>query len=336
MKKNFVTTFFTVTCLAITSLFLTSCSSSGVGDTRTFTFVDSHPDGYPTVIGNREFARLVYERTNGDIKIDIFPNGVLGDEKTTLEQVQFGGLEFIRITSSMLASLDPSLNVLSLPYMYESREAMFEVLDGEVGDYYREKLKDIGMIGLAWVDPGSRSFYNTRREITSPADLNGLKIRVQETKLMVDLINLLGGSPTPMSMGEVYSSLQTGVIDGAENNFPSYVSSSHHEVAQYYTINEHTTSPEIIVMNLRAFESLTEEQQQIILEAAKDAALVQRTEWLKQEKEAEEIAIASGAKITRLTDEQRQAFADVVLPIYDDYSQYREDIERIRNAQGGK
>ena len=210
-----------------------------------FRLAENQPEDYPTTLGDKEFARLVEERTNGRIKIEVYSGGQLGDEKSIAEQIQFGAIDFARLSLSPLTEHEKSMGVLMLPYLYRDKEHMFKVLEGTVGEKILSNLEaKAGIVGLGWLDAGSRNFYNTEREIKTPADMKGLKIRVQETALMMDLISALGASPVALAYGDVYSAMQTGVIDGAENNWPSFESSKHYEIAKYFTIDEHTRVPE--------------------------------------------------------------------------------------------
>jgi len=321
------------------SLWLNACAEnksrnepSEQANVQIFRLADNQPEGYPTVIGNLKFAELVKERTNGEIIIEVFPNAQLGDEISVFELVRFGAVDFIRVNSNTVATLIPSVNVLSLPYLYRDKGHMFNVLDGPIGNRFFESMQDLNLIGLCWYDSGARSFYNVKKEITCPADMKNLRIRVQDTKMMMDLIRYLGGVPVPGVLSEVYSAIQAGIIDGAENNFPSFVSASHSKITNFYTIDEHTRSPEMILVNKMVFDSLTGQQQQIIRESAVEAAIVQRVEWTRQETDYERQAIEEGVKITRLTPEQRQAFVDAVALVYDDYKEYEDIVQQIRDT----
>lgn len=295
---------------------------------------DNHNEGYPTVKGDRKFAELVEERTDGKIKIEVYPGGQLGDEKSVIEQVQFGAIDFTRTSISPLTEFNKDLSVLMLPYLYRDRDHMFKVLDGEVGDKFLKSLEDNDMLGLCWFDGGSRNFYNAKKEVKTVEDMKGLKIRVQQSKLMMDLVTAVGASPTPMTFGEVYSALQTGVIDGAENNWPSYLSTSHYEVAKYFTVDEHTRVPEMIVVSKMTYDKIPDEYKPIIEEAAKEAALYQREEWEKAAKEAEEKVVENGNVITRIDEEARKGFQDAVKPLYEEFGAGQEDIiEKILNTK---
>ncbi len=189
---------------------------------------ETHPKGYPTELGDEEFARLVKERSGGRIVIEVYPGSQLGEEKAVIEQVQFGAIDLTRVSISPLASFVPKLNAFQMPYLYRDSDHMWKVLKGDIGKELLASLEPFGFIGLGWFDGGARSFYNSKKPVRTPADLKGLKIRVQESELMMGLVRAFGAVPTPMPYGEVYSGLQTGVIDGAENNPPSYFSASHY------------------------------------------------------------------------------------------------------------
>ena len=208
---------------------------------------ETHPQDYPTTRGDYEFARLVKERSGGRIVIEVYPGSQLGQEKAVIEQVQFGAIDLTRVSISPVAAFVPRLNAFQMPYLYRDETHMWKVLKGDIGKELLASLEPFGFIGLGWFESGARNFYNSKRPIRTPADLKGLKIRVQESELMMGLVSAFGAVPTPMAFGEVYSALQTGVVDGAENNWPSYFSTSHYEVAKYITLDEHTRVPEIII-----------------------------------------------------------------------------------------
>ncbi|AOY76074.1 TRAP transporter substrate-binding protein [Clostridium formicaceticum] len=301
---------------------------AGSTDQIVLRLADTHNEGYVTVRADREFARLVEEKTNGRVKVEVYPGAQLGDEKATIEQAQFGAIDFVRTSISPLSEFNKDLGILMLPYLYRDVDHMFSVLDGEIGENFLASLQENNLLGLTWFDGGARNFYNTKQEIKTVDDLKGMKIRVQESKLMMDLVTALGAIPTPMPFGDVYSGLQTGVIDGAENNWPSYFSTSHYEVAKYYTVDEHTRAPEVILISKMTFDKLSSEDQEAIKEAAKEASLFQREEWAKEEAAAEAEVVAKGSVITRL--ESNQEFQDAVQSIYAEFGAgYEELIQRI-------
>jgi tripartite ATP-independent transporter DctP family solute receptor len=291
---------------------------------------DNQPDGYPTVVGDLEFARLVEERSNGRIKIEVYNNGQLGDEKSAIEQVQFGGIDFTRVSISPLANFKPLLNALQMPYLYRDSDHMWKVLNGEIGNYFLNSLSDVGFIGLVYYDSGARNFYNSVKPIYKVADLKGMKIRVQESTLMMGLASALGAVPTPLPYGDVYSALQTNVIDGAENNWPSYDTSSHHEVAKFYSIDEHTRVPEMIVASKITMDKLSEADQELIKQAAKDSAPVQIKAWADFEKKSEAKVVAAGSKINKINDQAE--FAAAMEPLYDSFlnAEGKEWVKKIK------
>lgn len=297
-----------------------------------FRLAENQPEDYPTTIGDKEFARIVEEKTNGRIKIEVYAGGQLGDEKSVIEAIQMGGIDFARVNAQPLSDFAKPLRVLSLPYLFDNEEHLWKVLDGPIGEEILDTLKDAKMIGLAYYDSGARSFYNSKREVKTPADLKGLKIRVQQSELMISLVEALGASATPMPYGEVYSALQTGVIDGAENNWPSYYSTSHYEVAKYYTLDYHTRTPEVLIASKAVWDKLSDEDKKIIKEAARASEEVQRKAWKEYEKKAIEAVKAKGNVITEVTD--LKPWQDAVKPLYDKFgADYKDLIERIKAAK---
>lgn len=276
---------------------------------------DNQPGDYPTTIGDLKFAELVRQRTNGNIKIDVYHSAQLFDEKSAIETAQMGGLAFCRVNAQPLSDFTPALGVLSLPYLFRNEDHLWKVLNGSIGEALLKEVEANGLVGLAYYDSGSRSFYNNKRVVKTPADMKGLKIRVQQSKLMMGLVESIGASATPMPYGEVYTGLQSGVIDGAENNWPSYYSTSHYEVARYYTLDHHTRTPEILCMSKVIWDKLSAADKKIIKQAAMDSQAIQRASW--KEYEAKSIkAIKTGGKnsITELAD--LSAWQKAVQPLY--------------------
>ncbi|MCL2519541.1 MAG: TRAP transporter substrate-binding protein [Spirochaetaceae bacterium] len=322
--------------LSLLAVLLVAASLLACGErTRVLRLADIHADGYPTVVGALAFAEYVLRESNGSIRIEVFNNAVLGDERTTMEMVQTGSLAFVRIGTNPLSAINPVMNALSMPFLFRDRAHMFSVLDGPIGDEMLTSLTSQNLLGLSWLDAGFRNFYNSQREIRTPADMAGLRIRTQESALMMDMVRMLGASPTPMSMGEVYTSLQNGVIDGAENNWPSYVNAAHFEVAPFFTVNQHMAAPEMFLINTQLWNSFSAAEQDIIKRGALHGAQVQRRAWLEAEQHYENIARAAGNTITVPTPAELQLFADALMPLYDQpaYAQFAPIIERIRNVR---
>jgi tripartite ATP-independent transporter DctP family solute receptor len=299
-----------------------------------FRLAETHPGDYPTTLGDMEFARLVEEKTEGRVKIEVYHSKQLGEEKDVIEQVQFGAIDFTRVSIGPLAEFSPQLNVLALPYIYNGADHMWTVLNSEVGQDMLDSVYDHGFIGLGYYDGGARSFYNSVRPIEKLEDLAGLKFRVMQNEMMVDMVEALGANPTPMAYGEVYSSIQTGVIDGAENNWPSYDTSSHYEVAQYYTLDEHLRVPEILIASTAIMDKISEEDLALIKEAAKESQDFQREKWEEKSKASEEKIVAAGNQVTYLSDEAKKEFSDAMTPVYEKYaSEYSDIIEKIQGMK---
>ncbi len=293
---------------------------------------ETHPIDYPTTKGDLEFARLVAERSNGRIKIEVYPDAQLGQEKEAIEQVQFGGIDFTRVSISPLASFASQFDALQLPYVFGSSDHEWKVLNGPIGDEMLASLEPAGFIGLSWFESGARNFYNTTHPIKSPDDLKGLRIRVQQSDLMVGMVNSLGAIAVPMAYGEVYSGLQTGLIEGAENNWPSYMSTGHYEVAKYYTLDEHTRVPEITIGSKISLGKLSAADRSLIMKAAKDSMPYQISQWSAYKKTAEDKVRAAGAVITPVPD--KSAFRAAMSPVYEKQStEVRELVKRIQDME---
>lgn len=290
-------------------LLLTGCGSAKKEVTTLF-LANNNPEGYPTSVACDEFAKLVKERTNGRIIIETYHNSVLGDETTTVEQVQVGGIDFARVGISSVGTFEESLNALQLPFLYRDEEHMWKVLNGEIGDNFlkSKNLEEKGIIGLAWYTGGSRNFYNNKKEIHTPDDLKGLKIRVMDSKLMMGMITSMGGEPVPMAFADVYNALEKGNLDGAENSWASYISTSHYKVAKYITLDEHLRIPEMIIASKKSMDKLSKEDQAIIEECAKESTEIQIKLWKEYEEEAIKTAKEAGTTITYLNDDEIALF----------------------------
>lgn len=295
---------------------------------------DTHPDGYPTVEAVKFMSEKVKERSAGRICITVFPSSQLGEEKDTIEQTQFGVIDMVRASFGSFNNIVPEAQLLSLPYLFRSEEHMHNVMDGPIGEELAGSFAEHDLIALAYYDGGSRSFYNSKKPITSVDDLKGMKFRVMQSDVFVDMMSALGANATPMPYGEVYSSIQTGVIDGAENNWPSYDSSGHFEVAKYYTLDQHLMVPELVAVSKASWDKLTPEDQDIMRVAAKESVAVMRELWSAQEKASEEKAIAAGAEIVR--DIDKTPFIEAMGPVYDKYvtsDEAKDLVKRIQETQ---
>lgn len=278
---------------------------------------DTHPDGYPTVEAVKAMGSELSKATNGKLCIEVYHSAQLGEEKDTIEQTQFGVIDLNRISLGPFNNIIEETKIPSLPYIFRSTQHMHRVMDGPVGKEILASFDDHDLVGLAFYDGGSRSFYNSQKPINSMADLAGLKFRVMQSDLFVDMVSAVGANATPMPYGEVYSSIQTGVIDGAENNWPSFESSGHYEVAGYYTLDQHLIVPEVLVMAKSSYEKLSSEEQQAVRAAAKASVPIMRDLWAAREKVSEAKVRAAGVQI--VSDIDKTPFIEAMGPVYEKY-----------------
>ncbi|MBQ9647504.1 MAG: TRAP transporter substrate-binding protein [Oscillospiraceae bacterium] len=300
-----------------------------------FRYADNQPEGYPTTVAAEYFAQLVEERTDGKVCIRVFSDGVLGDEVSVFEQMQFGGVDMGRISTGTLAQFVPEAEILQLPYLFQDSAHMWRVLDGEIGDELLGDIQSAGAVGLSWFDAGARNFYTTS-PVHTLEDLSGMRIRVQESTFMSRMIRLWGATPMQIPYGGVYSALQTDQIDGAENNWPSYESSGHFEAAPYYLLDGHSRLPEVQVISSIALDKLAaldEGYVDILRQCAQECAVYERELWQARETESEELVRGYGCVVTRLSAAEREKFRQAIQPMYDSYSEEtRALIERIRES----
>lgn len=294
-------------------------------------YAENQTVDYPTTRGANRFAELVEERTGGRIQILVQPEAVLGAEKDVLKQMQYGGIDFARVSLSQLAEIIPQMNVLQMPYLYEDAAHMWKVLDGEIGDEFLELAQEAGLVGLSWYDAGVRNFYTSAKKITCLEDLQGMTIRVQESEMMSDMVEALGAVAIQTPYSEVYSYLQRGLTDGAENNWPSYESMHHYEVARYYTIDEHARVPEMQLISQSTWEKLSDEDRQIIRECAEESARMERRIWKQQERQSMHWAVEGGAEIIEVSKEEKEKFKEAVAGVYEKYcGDYMDIIDEIK------
>ena len=301
---------------------------------REFRASDIQPSGYPTVEAVRHMGQLLAERTNGRLGVKVYPNGTLGQERDMIEQVKIGGLDMMRINSAGLNNFVPETIVPVLPYIFRSKEHMHAVVDGPIGDEILGAMEEQGMIGLAFYDNGMRSVYSAGKPIRTIDDVQGLKIRVQQSDLFVAMMQALGANPTPMPSGEVYTGLKTGIIDAAENNIPTYNSLRHFEAAKYYNLTQHSMSPEVLVFSKRIWDTLPEDDHKLIRQAAKDSVPHMRKLWEEQEVKARQTVEAGGAEI--ITVENKQPFIDATRSVYATFAstpELQSLVDRIQASQ---
>jgi tripartite ATP-independent transporter DctP family solute receptor len=262
---------------------------------RTFRAADTQAADYPTVQALRLMDQLVRERTGGRHSIDVFHSRQLGEEKETIEQTRVGAIDINRVNAAPLASFAPEANVLAIPFLFRSVEHLHRVLDGPIGEAILDSFGRHGFIGLAFYDSGARSIYNSLRPVRSPADLAGLRLRVQQSDVMVEMVRALGAEPVALPYGQVLTGLATRLVDGAENNWPSYVTTGHAKLAPFYSLTEHVMTPEVVVMSQRAWEALSPEDQAIFREAARESSRAMRAQWQQWEERARREAVSGGA-----------------------------------------
>jgi tripartite ATP-independent transporter DctP family solute receptor len=293
-----------------------------------------HVAGYPNTIALDKFAELLDQKSGGKMKLKMYHAGTLGSQPDAIEQVRLGGLEVANFSLGPLGPVVPEANVVSLPFIFKDPDHAFRVLDGKAGDMINEGLAKKGLVSLAWYDGGARSFYNSKKPIQTPADVTGMKVRVMNNDLYSGMISALGGNPSPMAFSEVYQSLKTGVVDGAENNWPSYESTGHYEVAPYYSISQHLIIPETLCINAEVWNKLSAENQKILKEAAQESALLQRKLWKERSKASEAKVIAGGSKVNAIPD--KAAFQAAMKPVYEkflaDNPSLRPLVEMIQNT----
>src|SRR5450432_2482814 len=280
---------------------------------------DVHPEGYPTVTAVENLGKKLSAATNGRLSVAMYPSMQLGGEKEAIEQAQVGAIAFARVSVGALGPVIDDLNVFNLPYVFRNTTHMQHVIDGPIGQELLDKVTNSGkgMVGLAWMDAGARNFYNTKKPIKTMADLKGMKVRVMGNPMFVDMANSMGGNGVAMGYDQVFSALQTGVVDGAENNPPSFVFDNHYQVAKFYTLTEHLIVPEIIVFSRRTWDTLSKDDQELIRKFSKEAQSEERILWAAYEKEAMSKAAASGTQVFEVAD--KKPFQDAVKPVWDKY-----------------
>lgn len=294
---------------------VSACGRRAGAGSRPLFAADTHPDEYPTVQALHAIDRILDQRTNGEMRVRVYPGGQLGAEKDTLEITVFGGLDLNRVNLAPLNSIVPVSQVLALPFLFRSTAHLRAVLDGAPGQRILAAMEDHGLRGLCYYDSGARSFYNNVRPIKSPADMKGLKIRVQNSDIYVAMVQALGANPTPIPYGEVYQALVQGVVDGAENNWPSYESSRHFEGARHYSLTQHVMAPEVLVASGKRWQRLAPEQRAHLQAAVRESVPVMRALWDQRVEDARRRVLADGVALVE--DLDHAAFAERMRPVWD-------------------
>lgn len=276
-----------------------------------------HKPGYPNTVAMDKFAELIKTKTNGNVTLKMFHSGVLGNQPDAIEQVRIGGLAVGNFNLGPIGPMAAEANVVSLPFIFKDMGHMHRALDGAAGDKISAGMAKIGLLALAWYDSGARSFYNSKKPIMTPADVTGMKVRVMNNELYSGMISALGGNPSPMAFSEVYQSLKTGVVDGAENNWPSYESTGHFEVAGFYSLSQHLIIPECVCVNAKAFNALSAGDQKAVKEAARESATLQRDLWEKRAVSSREKVMKAGVKFNEIPN--KDAFMKAMEPVHTKY-----------------
>src|SRR5271163_1235458 len=281
---------------------------------------DVHPEGYPTVAAVEDMGLGLSKATDGRLSVQMYASMQLGGEKEAIEQAQVGAIALARVSVGALGPVVPDLNVFSLPFLFRNTAHMEAVIDGPIGQELLDKVTHhatANLIGLAWMDSGARNMYDTKRPIRSIDDLKGLKMRVMGNPMFVDMMNSLGGNGVAMGYDQVFTALQTGVVDGAENNEPSFVFDNHYQVAKFLTLDEHLIVPEILVMSKKTWDALSPADQALVKKFGREAQFEERALWAVYEKAALDKARAAGITITEIAD--KKPFQDAVKPVWDKY-----------------
>jgi tripartite ATP-independent transporter DctP family solute receptor len=296
---------------------------------------DVHPTGYPTVEAVERMGKKLETATQGRISIQMFPSMQLGGEKEMIEQAQVGALQIARISVGPMGPLVPEFDVFNLPFVFRDGAHMEKVIDGPIGDELLKKLSDhptAGLIGLCYMNAGIRNVYNSKKPIEKVEDLKGLKIRMMGNPLFVDTMNSLGGNGVAMGFDQLISAMQTGVVDGAENNEPSYESGQHYRYAKYYSKTGHLMIPELLVFSKKTWETLSKDDQALIMKFSKEAQQEQRKLWNVRESESLAKMREAGTVVNEVAD--RKPFQDAVKPVWDKYgARHKELIQRIQDVK---
>jgi len=278
-------------------LFLGLISCKEESTTKVLYLAHSLPQSHPVHKGILEFQKALETKSNGTLKVKIFPDAQLGSEREVLELLQIGSVAATKVSAATLSNFVPEYHILGIPYLFRDKANRFSVLEGSVGKSILEKGSKFWLRGLCYYDAGSRSFYTSSKAIRRPEDLKGLKIRVMNNQMAINMVNSMGGSATPLAYGELYTAIQQGVVDGAENNPPSFVSSNHYEISKYYTLDEHSSIPDVLLIGTKYWEKLSEDEKIWVQESADESSRAQKQFWKESVEESMRIATEAGVEI---------------------------------------
>jgi len=305
-------------------LCLLSCKENTAN--KTLYLAHSLPQTHPVHKGIVEFKKALEKKSNGTLKIKIFPDGQLGSERETLELLQIGSVAITKVSAATMSNFVPEYHVFGIPYLFKDKTHTFEVLEGATGKSILEKGSKFWLRGLCYYDAGSRSFYTKSKPIRTPEDLKGLKIRVMNNQMAINMVNSLSGSATPMAYGELYTAIQQGVVDGAENNPPSFVSSNHYEISKYYTLDEHSSIPDVLVIGTKQWNTLSDEEKKWVQEAADESAQAQKQFWKESVDECMKIAKESGVEVII---PKKSLFAEKSKSVLENFKKEHPDLAKI-------
>src|SRR3984957_13857602 len=307
-------------------------SPAGAQTKTVFKASDVQPAGYPTVVAAENLGKKLEAATNGRLSVQMYPSMQLGGEKETIEQTQIGAIQMLRVSVGSMGPIVDDINVVNMTFLFRNTAHAAKMMDGPIGQELLDKITaspNANLVALCWMDSGARSLYNTKRPIKSIDDVKGLKFRVIGNPIFIDMMNSLGGNGVAMGYDQVFSALQTGVIDGAENNPPSYVFSNHYTTAKYYSLTEHLVIPEVLLFSKRAWGNLSADDQNLLKKFAREAQFEERELWKAYEQQAMEKAKAAGRQIVEIAD--KTPFQNAVKPVWDKYGpKYQDMIKRIQ------
>ncbi|MCR6630749.1 MAG: TRAP transporter substrate-binding protein [Magnetospirillum sp.] len=300
---------------------------------RELRVADTHPADYPTVQALDHMGRLLAERSQGRLTLKVLHSRLMGEEDETIQHVRVGALDMARVNLAPLNTLVPETAVPSLPFLFRSPDHLHRVFDGPIGADIAKAFERHGFIALAFYDSGSRSFYNSRRPLAVPADLRNLRMRVQQSPVAEAMVRALGATPAPLPYGQVGVALRTGVIDGAENNWPSYQDAHHFEAARFYSLTEHTMAPEVLLMSRKVWDGLSGAEQALLRQAAQDSVPVMRALWRERERTARDALAAAGVAVNTV---DKAAFAEAMRPVHEHFAGDARQKDLLRRIQAAE
>lgn len=310
--------------------FLVGISSCKEVDNNTKTLYLAHslPQTHPVHKGILEFQKALEKKSKGTLKVKIFPDAQLGSEREVLELLQIGSVAATKVSAATLSNFVPEYHILGIPYLFRDKQHQFDVLEGVIGKSILEKGSKFWLRGLCYYDAGSRSFYTSTKAIRTPDDLKGLKIRVMNNQMAINMVNSMGGSATPLAYGELYTAIQQGVVDGAENNPPSFVSSNHYEISKYYTLDQHSSVPDVLLIGTKYWNKLSAEEKIWVQEAADESAQAQKVFWNESVEESMRIVKEAGVEIIM---PEKSLFVEKSKSVVEEFIKEHPEMETIVN-----